>query len=72
MSCETNLLKENNELKNEVKKLSNKLDRCYNTKLTFEHMLSNKRSYGDMSGIGFNKSKTKGGRKREQRMKKLP
>ena len=30
MSCETNLLKENNELKNEVKKLSNKLERCYN------------------------------------------
>ena len=28
MSCETNLLKENNELKNEVKKLSNKLERC--------------------------------------------
>ena len=28
LSCETNLLKENNELKNEVKKLSNKLERC--------------------------------------------
>ena len=28
MSCETNLLKENNELKREVKKLSNKLERC--------------------------------------------
>ena len=32
MSCETNLLKENNELKNEVKNLSNKLERCYNSK----------------------------------------
>jgi hypothetical protein len=31
--------KENNELKNEVKKLSNKLERCYNSKVTFEHML---------------------------------
>ena len=32
LSCETNLLKEDNELKNEVKKLSNKLERCYNSK----------------------------------------
>ena len=64
-------MKEKNELKREVKKLSNKLERCYNTKITFEHMLSNKRSYGDMSGIGFNKSKTKGERKRERMMKKL-
>jgi hypothetical protein len=30
MSCETNLLKENNELKEQVKKLNNKLERCYN------------------------------------------
>ena len=39
LSCETNLLKENNELNNKVKKLSNKLERCYNSKVTFEHML---------------------------------
>ena len=39
MSCETNILKENNKLKNEVKNLSNKLERCYNSKVTFEHML---------------------------------
>jgi hypothetical protein len=39
MSCETNLLKENNELKNKVKNLSNKLERCYNSKVTFEHMM---------------------------------
>ena len=74
MLCATNLLKENNELKGEVKKLSNKLERCYNSKVTFEHMLNNKRSYGDMSGIGFNKSKIKGkrwGKKRyEREMKK--
>jgi phosphoenolpyruvate-protein kinase (PTS system EI component) len=31
MSCETNLLKENNELNEQVKKLSNKLERCYNS-----------------------------------------
>ena len=54
-----------------MKNLSNKLERCYNTKITFEHMLGNKRSYGDMSGIGFNKSMTKGERKRERKMKKL-
>ena len=47
MSCKTNLLKENNELKNEVKKLSNKLERCYNSKVTFEHMLKTQRNYGD-------------------------
>ena len=70
MSCETNLLKENNELKNEVKNLRNKLERCYNTKITFEHMLNNKRSYGDMNDIGFNKSMMKGERKRERKMKK--
>ena len=39
ISCETNLLKENNELKNKVKNLSNKLERCYNSKVIFEHML---------------------------------
>ena len=50
-----------------MKNLSNKLERCYNTKITFEHMLSNKRSYGDMSGIGFNKSKTKGGNKKRKK-----
>jgi hypothetical protein len=64
-------LKENNE---QVKNLNNKLDRCYNSKVTFEHMMNNKRSYGDMSGIGFNKSKIKGkrwGKKRfEREMKK--
>ena len=59
MSCETNLLKENNELKSEVKNLSNKLEKCYNTKVTFEHMMKNQRSYGDKSGIDFKKSKGK-------------
>ncbi|KAG0529782.1 hypothetical protein BDA96_05G126600 [Sorghum bicolor] len=32
MSCETNLLKENNKLNEQVKNLSNKLERCYNSK----------------------------------------
>jgi hypothetical protein len=54
MSCETNLLKENNELKNEVKKLSNNLERCYNSKVTFEHMMKTQRNFGDKSGLGFN------------------
>jgi hypothetical protein len=38
-------LKENNELKNEVKKLSNKLERCYNSKVTFEHMMKIQRNF---------------------------
>jgi Asp-tRNA(Asn)/Glu-tRNA(Gln) amidotransferase C subunit len=42
---------------------------CYNTKITFEHMLSNKRSYDDMSGIGFNKSMIKGKRWAREDMK---
>jgi hypothetical protein len=67
MSYETNLLKENNELKREVKNLSNKLERCYNSQVTFKHMLNNKRSYGDKSGIGFNKSKGKKMKKQEQK-----
>jgi hypothetical protein len=71
MSCETNLLKENNELKREVKNLSNKLERCYNSKVTFEHMLKTQRNYGDKCGLGFKKKMTKGERKRERKMKKL-
>ena len=41
-------------------------------KVTFEHMLSIQRSYGDKSGVGFNKSKgkTKSERKIERKMKK--
>jgi hypothetical protein len=69
ISCETNILKENIELKSEVKNLSNMLERCYNSQVTFEHMLNNKRSYGDMSGIGFNKSKIKGKRWAREDMK---
>jgi nitrate reductase beta subunit len=61
---------ENNELKREVKKLSNKLERCYNSKATFEHMLKTQRNYGDKCGLGFNKSMTKGERKIERKMKK--
>ena len=71
MSCETNILKENIELKNEVKKLSNKLERCYNSQVTFEHMLKTQRNYGDECGLGFKKKMTKGERKRERKMKKL-
>ena len=71
MSCETNLLKENNELSEQVKKLSNKLERCYNSKVTFEHMLKTQRNYGDKCGLGFKKKMTKGERKRERKMKKL-
>ncbi|KAG0529334.1 hypothetical protein BDA96_05G089800 [Sorghum bicolor] len=66
MSCETNLLKENNELKNEVKNLSNKLERCYNSKVTFEHILKTKRDYGDKCGLGFKKKMKKGKRKQER------
>ena len=59
MSCETNLLKENNELKNEVKNWTNKLERCYNSKVTFEHMLKTQRNYGDKYGLVFKKKMTK-------------
>jgi predicted RNase H-like nuclease (RuvC/YqgF family) len=52
MSCETNLLKENNELKREVKKLTNQ------------------RKFGDMSGLGFKRTMTKGGRTRAKKIKK--
>ncbi|OQU76389.1 hypothetical protein SORBI_3010G140750 [Sorghum bicolor] len=47
MSCETNLLKENNKLNEQVKNLSNKLERCYNSKVTFEHILKTQRIYDD-------------------------
>ncbi|KAG0550001.1 hypothetical protein BDA96_01G302400 [Sorghum bicolor] len=66
ISCETNLLKENNELKNEVKILSNKLERCYNSNVTFEHILKTQRNYGDKCGLDFKKKMTKGKRKQER------
>jgi hypothetical protein len=62
-------LKENNELKNEVKKLSNKLERRYNSKVTFEHMLKTQRNFGDKSGFGFKKKMIKGERKRAKKMR---
>ncbi|KAG0514225.1 hypothetical protein BDA96_10G172200 [Sorghum bicolor] len=67
MSCETNLLKENNKLNEQVKNLSNKLERCYNSKVTFEHILKTQRNYGDKCGLGFKKKMTKGKRKQEKR-----
>ncbi|KAG0520872.1 hypothetical protein BDA96_08G111700, partial [Sorghum bicolor] len=56
---------------NEVKNLSNKLERCYYSKVTFEHILKTQRNYGDKCGLGFKKKMTKGERKQEKRMKKL-
>jgi hypothetical protein len=70
MSCETNLLKENNELKREVKKLINKLERCYNSKVTFEHILKTQRNFGDKSSLGFKRNMTKGERKRARKIMK--
>jgi hypothetical protein len=63
-------LKENNELEDKVKKLSNKLERCYNSKVTFEHMMKTQRNFENKSDLGFNKSTTKGERKRERKIKK--
>jgi hypothetical protein len=62
MSCETNLLKDNNKLKNQAKNLSIKIERYYKSKVIFEHMLKNQTSYGDKSGLSSTKNniKTKG------------
>ena len=62
-------MKENNELNEQVKNLSNKLERCHNSQVIFEHMLKTQRNIGDMSGIGFNKSKIKGKRWGKKDMK---
>ncbi|KAG0542966.1 hypothetical protein BDA96_02G149500, partial [Sorghum bicolor] len=67
ISCETNLLKENNKLNEQVKILSNKLERCYYSKVTFEHILKTQRNYGDKCGLGFNEKMTKGKIKQEKR-----
>ncbi|OQU77658.1 hypothetical protein SORBI_3009G085051 [Sorghum bicolor] len=67
MSCETNLLKENNKLNEQVKILSNKLERCYYSKVTFEHILKTQRNYGDKCGLGFKEKMTKGKIKQEKR-----
>jgi hypothetical protein len=53
-----------------VKKLNNKLERCYNSKVTFEHMLKTQRNFGDKSGLGFKRKMTKGERKRAKKIKK--
>ncbi|OQU89501.1 hypothetical protein SORBI_3002G203401 [Sorghum bicolor] len=66
MYCETNLLKENNKLNEQMKNLSNKLERCYYSKVTFEHILKTQRNYGDKCGLGFKKKMTKGKRKQER------
>ena len=50
-------MKENNELNEQVKKLSNKLERSYNSKVIFEHMLKTQRNFGDKSGVGFKTNK---------------
>ncbi|KAG0533107.1 hypothetical protein BDA96_04G164000 [Sorghum bicolor] len=47
--------------------LSNKLERCYNSKVTFEHILKTQRNYGDKCGLGFKEKMTKGKRKQEKR-----
>jgi len=59
MSCETNLLKENNKLNEQVKNFSNKLERCYNSKVTFENILKTQRIYGDKCSLGFKEKMTK-------------
>jgi hypothetical protein len=63
MSCETNLLKENKKLKKEVKNLIDKIERCYNSKVTFEQILKSQRYYGDKHGLGFERRMTKAERK---------
>ncbi|OQU81260.1 hypothetical protein SORBI_3006G034225 [Sorghum bicolor] len=46
--------------------LSNKLERCYNSKVTLEHILKTQRNYGDKCGLGFKKKMIKGKRKQER------
>ena len=60
MQYETNFVEENKELQSQVKYLSNKIERWAKSKVTLESIIKNQRSFGDMSGIGSNKSKVKG------------
>ena len=60
MPYETNFVEENKELKSQVKYLSNKIERWTKSKVTLESIIKNQRSFGDMSGIGSNKSKANG------------
>ena len=74
MQYETNLVEENKELQSQVKYLSNKIERWTKSKVTLESIIKNQRSFGDMSGIGSNKSKAKckkwGKNKYNRKMKK--
>jgi hypothetical protein len=60
LSCQTNLLKENNKLKNQVKNLINKFKRWHKSKVTHDLIMKKQRRYGDKSDLGFNKSNIKG------------
>jgi hypothetical protein len=60
LSCGTNLLKENNKLKNKVKNLSNMFERWHKSKVTHDLITKNQRRYDDKSGLRFNKSNIKG------------
>lgn len=59
MSCDTNLVEENNELKAQVKKLTIDLERSYKGKATLDEILSKQICLQDKSGIGFTPKKKK-------------
>ena len=63
-------MKENKRLKREVKNLVAKVERCYNSKVTFEHILKSQKYYGDKHGLGFERRLTKGERKKKSKEEK--
>lgn len=57
MSCDTNLVEENNKLKAQVTKLKIDLERSFKGKATLDEILSKQRCLQDKSGIGFTPKK---------------
>ena len=59
MDCETNNVEENNESNDEVKNLSNKVDRHVIAKVTHKQMMESHKNYGNMNGIVYNNTNIK-------------
>lgn len=57
MSCDTNLIEENKELKAQITKLEYDWERSYKGKATLDDILSKQRSFQDKCGIGFTPKK---------------
>ena len=67
MLCDTNLVKKNKELNEEVNKLKEKLDGWYNSKKALDNILKYQRGVEDKSGVGFPTNEKEMRKKKEKK-----